>query len=287
MASGRTAEEELRLFFTGEHPKLEKSRRMLRLLPASPRCRVCFAPFGNIGGALLRPMGFERWGKNPNICQRCIVELGQVDTRGTEVEITMLFADVRESTKLAGEMSSAEFSRLMNRFFGVATDILLEAEALIDKFVGDEVVALFVPVVAGPEHARRAVDAARALLRETGHGGEPWVPLGIGVHTGRVFLGMVGEGKVSDFTAMGDNVNLTARLSGAARAGEILVTDATRDAAVAVREAVERRTLQLKGIREPVEVSVLTTAEPLPPSSGPARRGGAARRAPGARSRAR
>lgn len=257
-----TPEDELRLFFTGEHPSLEKARRTFRRLPSSPRCRVCLAPFRGLGGIVVRRLGFTPWSKNPNVCQRCIVELSGVESKGTEVELTLLFADVRGSTMLAEQMSPSAFSVLMNRFFHAATQVLLDSHALVDKFVGDEVIGLYVPAIAGPDHARQAVDAARSLLLATGHDDDPWLPLGVGVHTGTAFLGMVGRDTVSDFTAMGDAVNLAARLAGAAGAGEILVTDSTRTAA-GMGHPRDRRTLDLKGIGQPVQVSVLGVSEQL------------------------
>jgi adenylate cyclase len=127
-------EEELRLFFNGEHPDLERARRLFKKVPSDPRCRVCHAPFKGIGGAIFRRRGFAPWSKNPNICQSCITDLSTSTVSGTEVDITLLFADVRGSTELAAGMSPRDFSALMNRFFGVATTVLLDAEA-IDKFV--------------------------------------------------------------------------------------------------------------------------------------------------------
>ena len=91
----------------------------------------------------------------------------------------MLFADVRGSSKLARQMPVLDFTRLMNRFYRVSSEVLFEADGIIEKFVGDEVVALFLPFLAGREHTRRAVEAAEGLLRATGHGSTegPWVPL--------------------------------------------------------------------------------------------------------------
>jgi adenylate cyclase len=135
--------------------------------------------------------------------------------RGAEVEVSMLFADVRGSSKLARQMSVLDFTRLMNRFYRVSTDVLIDAEAIVEKFVGDEVVGLFIPFMTGPEHAKRAVQTAEELLLATGHssGQSPWVPLGAGVHTGSAFVGIVGSDGASDFTALGDPVNIGERRS--------------------------------------------------------------------------
>ena len=176
----------------------------------------------------------------------------------------MIFVDVRGSTTLAQRMTATEFSRLMNRFYAVTTDVLVQTNAFIDKLVGDEVIGIYLPIFAGPNHARPATQAARELLRATGYGGRggPWLPVGVGVHTGTAFFGTVSgaEGTFSDFTALGDTVNTTARVASAAGAGEALITDAAYVAAGLELGNLERRRLELKGKSEPVDVRVLQIA---------------------------
>lgn len=160
-------------------------------------------------------------------------------------------------------MSAAEFSQLMNRFYRVATDVLIKTDAFIDKLIGDEVMAVYVPIFAGRQHARLAVQAARELLHVTGHADRegPWLPVGVGVHTGPAFFGTVtgAEGTFSDFTALGDNVNVGARLSSRAAPGEALISDATYAAAGLDLGHLEQRQLELKGRSKPVSVRVLRT----------------------------
>ena len=189
------------------------------------------------------------------------------DVRGAEVDVTMLFADVRGSSKLARQMPVLDFTRLMNRFYGVSRDALIEHDAIIEKFVGDEIVGLFIPFLAGPTHAARAVETAQELLRITGHGSPdgPWVPIGAGVHTGTAFVGMVGSNNTSDFTALGDPVNIAAHLASEGAIGEILVTDQAAEAAGLSAEGLEHRNLSLKG--HLVDALVLS-ASPLTPAGG-------------------
>ncbi len=160
-------------------------------------------------------------------------------------------------------MSATEFSRLMNRFYAAATGVLIKTDALIDKLVGDEVIGVYFPAFAGSEPARLAVQAAQELLRVTGHGdpGGPWLPVGVGVHTGITFFGTVSgaDGTFSDFTALGDNVNITARLASQAGPGEALISDAACSAAGLDLGHLEQRQLELKGKSEPVSVRVLRT----------------------------
>jgi adenylate cyclase len=127
----------------------------------------------------------------------------------------------------------------------------------VDKFVGDEVVALFIPGFAGDDHAARAVGAAQQLMRDTGNDGpDPWVPVGAAVHTGMPYVGRVGEGDACDFTAVGDSVNTTARLAASAGAGEILVSSGAAQAAGLDTSALEMRTLELRGREESAQVWV-------------------------------
>jgi adenylate cyclase len=232
-------------------------RRVFSRIPSAPRCRMCAAPFAGPGAPVMRLMGKRRSEMNPNWCLSCFTFMA-THHGGAEIELTLLFADIRGSTTLAEGMSTAEFHALLDRFYKVAGEVIFGHDGGIDKFVGDEVVAFFFPMLAGERHAQRAVDAARALLLATGHADRegPWVPLGAGVHTGIAWMGAVGEGERTDLTAVGDAVNIAARLASVAAAGEILVsTDAAK--AAGLDPALERRQLELKGKQIATEVVTL------------------------------
>jgi adenylate cyclase len=190
--------------------------------------------------------------KNPNYCDVCETFV-RTHPGGAEVVISMLFADVRGSTALAEQMPPTEFSRLMSRFFDRPTRVVIESDGVVDKFVGDEVVALYVPAV-GPDHARKAVEAAGDLLRATAD----LVPVGAGVHTGVAYVGAVGsDGTGADFTALGDAVNVTARLASLAGPGEALISEAAHTASGSNLGDLGRRELSLKGRDAPLAVRVL------------------------------
>jgi adenylate cyclase len=168
-----------------------------------------------------------------------------------------MFADVRGSTGLAEQLPPGEFGQLLTRFWGSAARVVDRWDGIVDKFVGDEAVALFIPGFAGEDHAARAVKAARELLMETGHGnGEPWIPVGIGVHTGLSYVGYIGEGDALDFTALGDTVNIAARLTSMAKAGEIVISDAAAADAELDTSGLEQRTLDLRGREQLVDAWV-------------------------------
>jgi adenylate cyclase len=240
-----------------DNPAARRRRRFHRRIPSAPRCKLCAAPFGLPGGPIMARVGHPRWPKNPKYCAGCFAMLER-NHGGAEIDCSLLFADVRGSTTMAEGMSPREFNRIMGRFHDVAYDVLIEHDAFVDKFVGDEIIGIFVPALASDEHARRAVESARELLRRTGHRGDerPWVPVGIGIGSGTAYVGSLGEGPDTDLTAMGDLVNTTARLASAAGAGEILVT-AGAAAAAGLEGGEERRTLALKGKSQPTNVVVL------------------------------
>lgn len=235
-------------------------RHLAGHLPANPRCRLCNAPFSGFGAPLMRLIGKPPSTRNPHFCASC-ENFMTLHQGGAEIELTILFADVRGSTTLAEQMNASDFSQLLKRFYVAATEVLVRTDALIERLVGDEVVGLFIPGYTGPEHARQAVQAAQELLHVTGHRdpGGPWLPIGVGVHTGVAYLGAIegSSGTGADITAMGDNVNITARLSSKAARGEILISDAAYAAAKLDLGNLEQRQLELKGKNELVNVRVL------------------------------
>ncbi|MGH8937420.1 MAG: adenylate/guanylate cyclase domain-containing protein [Acidimicrobiia bacterium] len=247
-------------FLTRGHSKERAGRQVFKLIPHDPRCRLCAAPFAGIGAPLMRLIGKRPSDKNPNWCASCFTFMAS-HHGGAEIECTLLFADIRGSTTLAESMPSADFRQLMDRFYDTAATVVFDHDGVVDKFVGDELVAMFFPLLTGERHAARGVEAARALLRATGHTdpGGPWVRIGAGVHTGLAWVGAVGAGTHTALTALGDAVNTAARLASAAAAGEILVTS---DAATAagLDSNLERRPLELRGKQQIIEVVTLTVS---------------------------
>jgi adenylate cyclase len=257
MPTEQTVEEEWYKMLTEGEPVPRRLYHLHGLLPSDPRCKICGSPFKGWGGFIMHLMGRDQSRYNPRFCEKCKVF---EHPGGAEVILTMLFADVRGSTTLAEKMSAREFSKLINRFYTVATHVLIQTDALVDRLMGDEAIGLYIPGFAGLEHPRKAFEAAQDLLRLTGHHDSrgPWLPVGVGVHTGRAFVGVVGdEESTADFTALGDNVNIAARLASEAGPGEILISEASYAAANLNREDLERRQLELKGKSEPIGVRIL------------------------------
>ena len=260
MPTERTVEEEWYKMLTEGEPVPRHIYHLLGWLPSDPRCKLCAAPFKGWGGFIMHLLGRDQSRYNPRFCEKC---KAFEHPGGAEITLSLLFADVRGSTTLAEQMSAREFSRLINRFYSVASRVLIQTDAMVDRLMGDEAIGLYIPGFAGPEHPRRAIEAAQELLRLTGHRDSkgPWLPVGVGVHTGPAFVGVVGEEESAmDFTALGDNVNIAARLASEAGPGEILISDAAYSAAHMTTQNLERRQLGLKGKSEPIGVHVLRVA---------------------------
>lgn len=240
----------------GDYPRLHSMRRMWGALPSAPRCKLCNAPFRGPGGVLMRAIGYGPSPLNRRLCKWCLRAVHR-HPGGAEIEVSVLMADVRGSTGLAERMPPEEFSRLLARFYGAAAEVVDGHDGIVDKFVGDAAVALFIPGFAGRGHAASAIAAARDLLERTGNDGpSPLIPIGVGVHTGTSFVGSVGEGDARDFTALGDTVNAAARLSALAGAGELLISADAAAAAELDTAGLERRTLELRGRDESLDAWV-------------------------------
>lgn len=231
-----------------ERSTLYRFRRISRAIPRAPRCKLCNVPFAGLG-RLFRLAGFAPSRKNPNMCNACFE---RAPVGGSEVEIGVLFADVRGYTSLAESSSPEAAAELLKPFYRTARDVLLRQDAVIDKLVGDEVMALFIPLFTGPGAIEKMVAAAVELLRETSD-----LPIGAGADFGPAFVGNVGEEDVKDFTALGDVVNTAARLQARAGAGQLVLSER-------VYEAVRERfpdsghlELELKGKSEPVAAHVV------------------------------
>ena len=247
---------------TGETENERNQRRLFKLLPGSPRCKICYAPFRGMGSTVARLLyGKKPSVLNPQLCNVC-EQLASENQGGAEIELSLLFVDVRGSTNLAESMSPVDYSQLINRFYNEATRAMIRSDALIDKIIGDQAAGMFVPGFAGPEHARRALESAQGILHATGHARDqtPWIPLGAGVHTGSAFVGSVGsEGGTSDITVLGDAANTAARLASSAEVGEILISQAAYEVAGLDLGELETRNLQLKGKSQSVRVHILST----------------------------
>jgi adenylate cyclase len=237
-----------RLLVDGYEP-LKKGQRIFRLLPSEPRCKLCRNPFGGVGGKLFAAIGRKPSRKNPNLCQYCFDHL---PPGGIEIDIGVLFADVRNSTAMGERSTATEFAAQLNRFYALATRVLVHHDAVIDKLIGDEVMGLFLAGLAGPDYRSKAARAAIELAAATSD-----LPVGVAANAGVAFVGNVGSGTVLDFTALGDAVNVAARLQSFASPGQVVLSSELYDLIAPAHPGARTEVLPVKGRAEPVRVAVL------------------------------
>ena len=253
------------------HPDLQKQQRLHRRLPSPPRCKLCLAPFRGVGGTYMRLRGKRPSNRNPRFCSACDHFI-RAHPGGAEVSMSMVFADVRGSTALAERVSATELHDRINAFYAAVTHELVETDGFMIDVVGDEVVGVYPPGMSGERHASLAIDAGRRLvaLPSTAAGG---LEFGVGVHTGVVHIGttMGADEGIADVRAIGDGVNVAARLSSAAAPGEALISMAVWEASDESAQGLELRELQLKGRSEPLHVAVVRSEarSPSPASAAP------------------
>ena len=237
------------LLVDGYEP-LKKAQRVFRMLPRGPRCKLCQNPFGGVGGKLTGLMGRKPSRKNPNLCQYCFDHL---PGGGLEVDIGVVFADVRGSTTMGEQTTATEFAARLNRFYATATDVLIHHDGLVDKLIGDEVMGLFVAGLSGADYRRKTAQAAFDLAAAVGD-----LPVGVAANAGIAFVGNVGSGTVMDFTALGDAVNIGARLQAYASPGEVVLASDLYDLVAADHPGARSESVDVRGRDEPVRVAVLT-----------------------------
>ena len=243
-------------WFMNDANRVEKRLySFFRYLPHDPRCKLCHAPFQGIGGIMVAALyGRKQSSLNPSFCNLC-EDFARKSPGGAEVEMSMLFADVRGSTALSEKMSSREFTELINRFYVGAAQAIAEEDGLVEKLAGDAVAAFWGAGFAGKDYVTRTIRAAQVIAWRMQ---AQYIPVGIGVHAGVAYFGAMGavDGLV-DISAIGEEVNTAARLASKAGAGEIIVSEAAIDRTDIHKDRLESRTLELKGLSEPVAVRVM------------------------------
>ncbi len=204
MASYATPEEEWGAFLSGTHPHLQ-DKSPLRFIPSNPRCKLCSAPFGRPGAFVLRRYGYSPWEKNPRICGRCFKNIGAAakmcPTSRRRPRRQRCRGGAHDAVRRCPRLEQAGSTDAdagvhapHEPLLLVSKDVLVEADAIIEKFVGDAVVALFVPFMTGPDTpgggSTRPRPCCSRRVTATASRGCPW---GAGVHTGIAFVGIVGR----------------------------------------------------------------------------------------------
>ena len=201
---------------------------------------------------------------NPNMCNLCETMFKHIKKSSqVHVPLTILFADIRGYTTMSELADSPEIIRLLSHFYEQSGEAVWERDGIVNKLIGDAVLAIFNFPIERANHVENAVLAGLALQEScaslcSSQRGESQLSIGvgIGIHTGNAAIGDVGQA-CRDFTAVGSVVNLASRLQGAACPGEVLVTESVYEYVADQFPNAQKRVCQLKGLEQPVSAWVL------------------------------
>jgi adenylate cyclase len=200
---------------------------------------------------------------SPEVAREITAQDEAVGLGGAQTEVTVLFADIRGFTTLSEKLPPAAVVTLLNEYFAEMVDAIFAHRGMLDKFIGDAVMAVFGAPKASPTHAADALRAAAAMLdrleglnARRAARGEPPIKIGIGLHSGPVLLGRIGSERRMEYTAIGDAVNVASRLEGLTkeRGVPLLLTRETADRLGPGVGLVAHGELQVRGRDRPIEV---------------------------------
>ena len=198
---------------------------------------------------------------SPNLVEQLVAGKLHLEKGGELREVTILISDIRGFTSMSERKEPAEIVQMLNEYFEVMVDILFRSQGTLDKYVGDEIMALFGAPVDMPDAPLKAVHCAiemQKALREfnrtrLAENQEP-IKIGIGINTGRVITGAIGSSRTLQYTAIGDAVNTASRLCGQAKAGEIILSENTMRMVAPHVDAIALGEVELKNRRQPVKI---------------------------------
>jgi class 3 adenylate cyclase len=198
---------------------------------------------------------------SPDVATALLADPTQAALGGDIAEVTVLFADLRGFTPFSEKTTPDRVVAMLNQYFGRAVPVLLANGGTVVQFVGDAVMVLFNAPARQPDHALRAARAALGMQAaiETVAEREPdWPRFRIGVNTGPALIGNIGSDEFRNFTAIGDTVNLAARLEQeVAEAGQVVLGPTTHEAIEHLAIARPLQPIEVKGKRDPVACFVL------------------------------
>ncbi len=198
---------------------------------------------------------------SPSVAEMIMSDPSGLKLGGSKCNVTMFFSDIRGFTKMSENMDPTDIVEQLNVYFTRMTDILMELDGTLDKYVGDELMALFGAPVARDDDAIRAVlcgvrmlDALRELQEMWKKEGKPVIQIGVGINTGEVTAGYMGSEKQLSYTVIGDNVNLAARVMSVAKGMQLFITRSTYELVKDFFLIEQRESIMVKGKSMPIEI---------------------------------
>jgi adenylate cyclase len=205
---------------------------------------------------------FERF-VAPSVVEQLLKDPQNVQLGGKLQDVTVMFADIEGFTRISEHTPPEVLLTILNQYHQLVVDMVQYNGGTIDKFMGDAVMSIFNSPLQQPDHVARAVRSACQIINHLPAFHERFVPdfqlkINFGIHTGQAVIGNVGTPQMMDYTAVGDTVNVTARLQEAAQGGRILVSDAVYQVVSDQFKGVSSEMRQLKGRSVPVKTYYIT-----------------------------
>jgi len=189
-----------------------------------------------------------------------LLKLDKIDLHGEEKYVTILFADIRGFTSMSEKMTPHEVVDMLNIYLGDMTEAIFDNKGTLDKYIGDEIMAIFGAPVYQEDHAIKAVQAAldmqEAVKKVQKKNGTktPKVKVGIGINSGNAVIGNIGYEKRLDYTAIGDTVNLGARLCSAAEPDQVIISEETYNLVKEHFKTTKLPSIKVKGKEKVVNI---------------------------------
>jgi adenylate cyclase len=200
---------------------------------------------------------------SPTVLEKIVAHPEALSLGGERQNVSVLFSDIRSFTTISESLSPEALTKLLQEYFTVMTDEILKTDGVLDKYIGDAIMAFWGAPIAQADHADRAVKAAQGMMKSLNvlqekwvKEGLPFVDIGIGVHTGPVIVGNMGSEKRFDYTIIGDTVNLASRLEGLNKEykSHVIISEATKEALSAEVPCKELGDVVVKGKTQAVKI---------------------------------
>ena len=191
-----------------------------------------------------------------DVMKRVIQDIDNLGLGGKRANVTVLFSDIRGFTSMSEQMSPQEVSEILNEYFTEMEPIITNYNGIINKFIGDAVMAIFGEPIQDKLHAQNAVKCACAMLQKVkelqkkwAQEGKPKIEIGVGIATGEVFVGNIGSINRMEYTVIGDTVNLASRLEGYNKIykTKLLVSSATYEEVKGIVDAIKISDVEIRG----------------------------------------
>ncbi|HTP12043.1 MAG TPA: adenylate/guanylate cyclase domain-containing protein [Bacteroidota bacterium] len=199
---------------------------------------------------------------SPTVVSQIVESSGALELGGNTVEGTVYFSDIKDFTNIAEAMQPKELVTYLNEYFSLASDLILKRDAMLDKYIGDAIMAIFGAPVPKPDHAKLACLTALEIQRSLGayykkkSAQTPEFITRIGLNSGKMIVGNIGSTKRLDYTAIGDTVNLASRLEGVNKffGTRIMISENVYQRAKDAIEARELDLIRVKGKNVPIRI---------------------------------